>query len=43
MINLDDELKRIFGDKYQGCTQTADELTEYRLWPGEVATVEELA
>lgn len=43
MKNFDDELKRIFGDKYQGCTQRGDELVEYRLKPGEVASPGELA
>ncbi len=43
MISFDDELGKIFGDKYEGCTQTGDELTEYRLKSGEVATAEELA
>ncbi len=43
MISFDDELRKIFGDKYEGCTQTGDELTEYRLKSGEVATAGELA
>lgn len=43
MINFNEELKRIFGDKYQGCTQRDDELVEYRLKPGKVAAAEELA
>lgn len=43
MINFDGELTRIFGRKYQGCTQTNDELVEYRLKPGKVATPSELA
>lgn len=43
MISFDEELGKIFGDKYVGCTQRDDELEEYRLKPGEVATPEELA
>lgn len=43
MTNFDNDLRQIFGDKYEGCTQRDDELVEYRLNPGEVATPEELA
>lgn len=43
MIDFDYELRRIFGDKYQGCTQRSDELVEYRLKNGEEATFGELA
>lgn len=42
-ISFELELRKIFGDKYVGCTQRNDELVEYRLKPGEVATPEELA
>lgn len=42
MIKFDEEFRKIFGDKYEGCTQAGDELLEYRLKPGEVATAEEL-
>jgi len=37
------ELKKIFGEKFEGCTQEGDELIEYRLRPGQVATSAELA
>jgi len=43
MIYYDEELRKIFGKKYQGCTQAGDELVEYRLKPGQVATPEESA
>lgn len=43
MINFDNELQKIFGDKYGGCTQAGDELVKYRLKPSSVATPEELA
>lgn len=43
MIRFDEELREIFGDRYEGCTQAGDELVEYRLKPGEAATSEELA
>jgi len=43
MPNFDEELRKIFGDKYEGCTQRGDELVEYRLKPGYSATAEELA
>lgn len=43
MIDFEIELSKIFGAKYQGCTQAGDELVEYRLKPGAVATPEELA
>ncbi len=43
MISFDEELEKIFGDKYKGCTQAGDELVEYRLKPGETATPGELA
>lgn len=43
MISFDKELRKIFGDKYVGCTQRDEELMEYRLKSGEVATPEELA
>lgn len=42
MINFDEELRKIFGAKYQGCTQSSDRLIEWRLKSGEVATEEEL-
>lgn len=42
-MRFDEELRKIFGDKYEGCTQRGDELVEYRLKPGEMATPEELA
>lgn len=43
MIDFDKELQPIFGNKYEGCTQKDDELIEYRLNKGEVATAQELA
>ena len=43
MTNYKIELIRIFGSKYQGCRRSADELIDYWLKPGEVATPEELA
>ena len=43
MIDYNEELRNIFGDKYQGCTQRGDELVEYRLKPGRTATAAELA
>ena len=43
MINYDEELRNIFGSKYQGCTQEGDKLIEYRLQPGKAATAGELA
>ena len=43
MIRFDEGLKKIFGEKYEGCTQRGDDLVEYRLKPGKVATAGELA
>lgn len=43
MINFEEELKRIFGDRLEGHTQRDDELVEYRLKPGETASAAELA
>lgn len=42
MVSFEKELRRIFGEKYEGCTQAGDELVEYRLKSGKVATSEEL-
>lgn len=42
MVSYEQELRRIFGDKFQGCTQAGDELVEYRLQPGQTATAAEL-
>ena len=43
VINFDSELRKIFGDKFEGCTQEGDELVEYRLKPGRIASSGELS
>lgn len=42
-IDYEVELQKIFGDKYEGCTQNGDGLVEYRLKPERMATPEELS